>query len=792
MLLVVGLTYVAAAWFGHLLFSLVGKSVSLAWPASGVALAAVLRYGKPAGLVIFTAITIVDGWFTDTPIPWVLGIAFFGSMAAILAASAMQLRGHFHNDMRRISDVRALLLWGTTISSSVCAMGGVAMLCLAGTVGWPQYWKTVAFWAMGDALGILLVTPLFLQMTEPSHRHFPWNTGYTLWLGAIALLSALIFSNAGINLTGFGISPLIFLPLVIWGAHQYSLGTVSAGLLLIFSGAFLSHLMGFGYYAEFKDLITIEPWLMMTTLTISGLMVSAGNAQRIAAEQLAASRRLHGWMADSNRNLNSMLQDLCDEASKQISNGSCAIVLSNEKQTGVLDVVAFAGNPQLRRKLERLMTAGNTPVHHVLADARILGTSSLQQLARHTPTPEAFDTTDFPAVASLPIISGASVLGLVCFLTQEKHRHVNTHNWQIIERIARQSAVLIEHKRNTDILRHQRANQEAERALQRSLIDTNPDLIFVKDLEGRYLLCNRAFEAYADRTEHEMLGLTDFELFGKQTGEEYRKHDAAMLRTATPRHNEEWITYPDGRHALLDTLKSPLLDASGNICGIVGICRDITQQRTLERELVTVTENRQRSIGQELHDNLGQQLVAITYLAKALEQKTTAMDIDLSHHAAMLVSQVQTAVAECKQLSRNLVPVELESNGLVAALQALSQRTAHTFGVRCNFRCNQEVLVHDITQALNLYRIAQEAISNSIRHGAASEIEIRLQQTSNTLMLMLRDNGCGMIQSISGLKKDGMGIKIMRHRAALIGAEMHILAPEPGGVEIVVTLEKSA
>jgi len=788
-LLAIGLAYVAAGWFGHLLFALVGKSVSLAWPASGVALAAMLRYGNRATLAIFPAIVVTDGLFSGVPLPWVFSIALTSTGGTLLAARAMQVYGHFDTGMGRISDVRAMLLWGVTIAPVIGALGGVTVLCHLDIAPWPQYWKTAAFWAMGDALGIMLVTPLFLRLTEPDRRKLSWDTGYMLWLGAVALLSVLVFSNAGSNLTDLAISPLILFPLVIWSAHYYSLGAVSAGLLLIFSGAFLSHLMGFGYYAQFKDQITIEPWLMVTTLVIGGLMVGAGNAQRVAAEQLAASRRLHEWLADSRRALEDMLQALAGEVAGQVANSGCAIVLADDKQPGMLNVVAFAGDPQLQSEFGRLVAAGHTPVHHVLADARIWGPNGLQQLAQHAPVPETFDNTDFPPVASLPIMVRAGVLGAVCLLTPDKYQRIDAHSWQIVERVARQSAVLIEHKQNAAILQRQQAERDAERALQRSLIDANPDLIFVKDIEGRYLLCNRAFEAYAGYSEREMLGMTDVELFGKQTGAENRRHDAEMLQAGSPRRNEEWLTYPDKRRVLMDTLKSPLRDATGNVSGVVGISRDITQHRELERELVTVTEGRQRSIGQELHDNLGQRLVAITYLAKALEQKTAELDADVAYHAVMMMAQVQDAVAECKQLSQGLVPVELESNGLLAALQTLARRTAATFGIRCELCCVHAVLVHDIAQALNLYRIAQEAINNAIRHGAASEIQINLQQNSHSLMLMVRDNGRGIAHTYPELNKDGMGIKIMRYRATLLGAEMHILSPESGGVEVVVTLE---
>lgn len=121
-----------------------------------------------------------------------------------------------------------------------------------------------------------------------------------------------------------------------------------------------------------------------------------------------------------------------------------------------------------------------------------------------------------------------------------------------------------------------------KKALLRGVIDSTPDLIFFKDLNGVYLGCNQAFAEYAGRPEHELIGKADFDFVDRETAESFRDKDRIMLETGHAVSNEEWITYPDGRRTLLDTLKTPFRDADGRILGLVGISRDITERKANE------------------------------------------------------------------------------------------------------------------------------------------------------------------------------------------------------------------
>ncbi|MBL8496544.1 histidine kinase [Nitrosomonas sp. JL21] len=211
--------------------------------------------------------------------------------------------------------------------------------------------------------------------------------------------------------------------------------------------------------------------------------------------------------------------------------------------------------------------------------------------------------------------------------------------------------------------------------------------------------------------------------------------------------------------------------------------------RRLEQALVSVAEEQAHTIGQELHDNVGQQIAAIGYQARVLEKKistTTKGNENLATLAASIATQTQTAVIHIKQLAQGLLPFELETNGLIQALQTLATRISTTYNINCKFSYNNiNVINNNNSMALNLYRIAQEAANNGIRHGKAQNLTISIVSDEKMLCLSICDDGCGFTGiDINHPSTAGMGIKIMQYRAKQLGAKLEILARKEGGTEV--------
>src|SRR5262249_54748421 len=135
-----------------------------------------------------------------------------------------------------------------------------------------------------------------------------------------------------------------------------------------------------------------------------------------------------------------------------------------------------------------------------------------------------------------------------------------------------------------------------------------------------------------------------------------------------------------------------------------------------------------------------------------------------------LVTLLQDAVVQTRDLARKLVPAHVSRVGLVLALESLAQSVTRQHGVNCRFRSNASSTNWDENTAMHLYRIAQEAISNATRHGKAGNIFLCLKAGNCSLRLRVVDDGAGISKSGS----DGMGLDIMRYRARLIGGKLTI------------------
>jgi signal transduction histidine kinase len=200
--------------------------------------------------------------------------------------------------------------------------------------------------------------------------------------------------------------------------------------------------------------------------------------------------------------------------------------------------------------------------------------------------------------------------------------------------------------------------------------------------------------------------------------------------------------------------------------------------RDLERQIMDIGERERERIGHELHDGLGQQLTGIAFLSKALSQKLASQSAAGAEDASQIVALINQAVSETRQLARGLQPVEVDENGLMSALEALAANIERLFHIRCEFHCNAPVLVKDNAVANHIYRIAQEAVNNAVKHGKAKHISIELSAPQGRMQLSVHDDGMGFHPYLIG-KNAGMGLQIMRYRAKMIGASLDIES-DPG------------
>lgn len=209
---------------------------------------------------------------------------------------------------------------------------------------------------------------------------------------------------------------------------------------------------------------------------------------------------------------------------------------------------------------------------------------------------------------------------------------------------------------------------------------------------------------------------------------------------------------------------------------------EIQRRKRLEKEILEISEGEQTRIGRELHDSLGQQLTGIAIMSKVLQQRLVARSPEEAARAGELAQLISQAVEETRLLSRGLHPVTLDENGLMAALQLLATTTQSISGVLCDFRCDRPVPIRDSSMAVHLYRIAQEAVSNAIRHGKAKHISISLTGNHNRATLSIVNDGRRFPKRLP--KKKGMGLQVMGYRAEVIGGILAVRQAPGSGTQV--------
>jgi signal transduction histidine kinase len=200
--------------------------------------------------------------------------------------------------------------------------------------------------------------------------------------------------------------------------------------------------------------------------------------------------------------------------------------------------------------------------------------------------------------------------------------------------------------------------------------------------------------------------------------------------------------------------------------------REVAERQRLDREIARVADRERRRLGQDLHDSLGQHLTGTALAAQVLQEKLTLRSAPETAEAEKLVRYVEQGIDLTRNLARGFFSPELEADGLTVALQGLAENTTERFGIDCFFEGEESVRIRDSAVATQLYRIAQEAVTNAIKHAVAHRIAICLTTTASELCLAIRDDGSGFPDKLPN--SEGLGLRLMRHGASLAGASFDV------------------
>jgi signal transduction histidine kinase len=222
--------------------------------------------------------------------------------------------------------------------------------------------------------------------------------------------------------------------------------------------------------------------------------------------------------------------------------------------------------------------------------------------------------------------------------------------------------------------------------------------------------------------------------------------------------------------ALLSKLRNLYADLETRVQHrTMALTEEMAERERVERELLEISEREQRRIGHDLHDSLGQHLTGAALAAQVLGEKLGTRGIPEAADANKVVQLVEQGIALSRKLAKGLHPIEMEADGLMQALDELASINSELFKISCRFDCDSPVLIRDTVSSGHLYRIAQEAVSNAVKHGKAKDISIQLETLDDGIALRVKDDGIGLPDPLPA--NAGMGLRIMAHRAGMIGGE---------------------
>jgi PAS domain S-box-containing protein len=317
-----------------------------------------------------------------------------------------------------------------------------------------------------------------------------------------------------------------------------------------------------------------------------------------------------------------------------------------------------------------------------------------------------------------------------------------------------------------------------------TLIAASPLSIISIDLERHVRRWNPAAERLFGWKEAEVLG-QPLPNLPEENRERYEAELELDHGTALTEPIETQRVRRDGSIVDVSCWCAPLFKADGEPAGAMGIFMDITERKRLERAILETSEREQRRIGQDLHDHLCQHLLGVACMLKALAASAQQQSTDTAalHQAAHLVNE---GVAQARKIARGLHPVELDAEGLMSALRELADRT--NTSIPCELHCDPPVLVEDPGAAMHIYRIAQEAVVNALRHGCASRIRIELVEEGDRVALSVSDDGIGL--PLEPYHRESMGLHIMKYRANAIGGALKLETPPAGGTRVTCSIPK--
>ncbi|MBH0199307.1 MAG: PAS domain-containing protein [Nitrospira sp.] len=389
------------------------------------------------------------------------------------------------------------------------------------------------------------------------------------------------------------------------------------------------------------------------------------------------------------------------------------------------------------------------------------------------------------------------VVAVTCLL-DDKPREFTVEEQALLRVFGQRIALEIERARYLADQRSQAEDLARSRAQIQAILDNSPAMIFVKDLEGRYLLTNRRFETITNRTGESTLGKTDEELFRPEQAAAFRANDGKVLDAGAPLQLEEVAFHNDSPRTSL-VCKFPLRNSDGHVYAIGGIVTDITERKRMEEELRereralrSALDERER-ISEDLHDGILQSIYAIGLGLEACKplisdqpkKSATKLKVELQR----TIGQLNHVLQEVRNFIAGLESHILDGQEFDVVLRAMGHALAASYSIPCRIAVEKAAAQHLSTQqAYHVLNLVREALSNSFRHSRATRITVSLKRLRRSVRLSVTDNGVGF--NPVGARDVGHGLANMAARAQKIGGKLTLQSKPRQGAKVLVDIPR--
>lgn len=422
------------------------------------------------------------------------------------------------------------------------------------------------------------------------------------------------------------------------------------------------------------------------------------------------------------------------------------------------------------------------------------------------------------------------VSGHVTDATAVAAMKAGAHDYVMKDNLARLGPAVRRELREAEERRARRRYEEklkVEQAFREAVENSVPSGIAAVDLEGRQTYVNPAFCAMTGWSEAELIGTRPpFAYWPPEDIPALTEALGKVVRGDSPAGGLELrFRRRNGEHFDVLLQITPLRDSFGNVTGWVSSASDISelkraqaelrrardeletrvQQRTadlktanarlraaitererLERELLEITEKERRRIGLDLHDDLGQKLAGIALMTKGLELRLSKQKAQEAGEAAKIHGLIQQAMNHASEVAHDLATLGADDKELPDALRELASRAHELYAIPCRFEAAGSIPPLKPNVATQLYKIAQEAVTNAVKHGKAKRVGIDLSNGSDRIVLTIQNTGLPFPDL--NVKGTGMGLRIMNYRASVIGAALEIKGTHPDGTRVTCSL----